>query len=665
MWRLLAKFVIGVRSAFQALMVRVFNKYRDNETGKLRGINPATLRKIGLIVLFGLFVLVMVTRLFSNNAHWNSALDDYKKELQTDKGTSARPIDKIDDFRDPLEFSKRRGTGPDYTTSSPSSDKKDAPGAIECAELVERVKKGTSLSADDKTKINRCIDSNPMALTNDELAMLKSLVNDNLSAKEAEMLRRALRGDADGNEEMLARHLPGMSEEEREMLKNALDKNNQEILEAMAQKMGNMPLSADQKTALEEFKKSLLAQMGGNNPAMGASKEEIMKQLMGDVAKRESELQALRDQVARAQAAAAEAGKKIGSGRPLSAEESKRLQALAELQKRLEEAERLQNERKKSLVRVTSDLQKSLAEVALTMQEVLPSGVEAVYDDAPVLDCKDIKKLPIKRIKKVKPGLKTPSGKPLDKGDAKLVQLYRKKRIYLTEAKKKVTSPTAFEDMGEGLDPVVAMGGQNQAVDAKNLVFFTDKAAKQFTFSPDTKIPAVMESMILVSSKNPRGQIIRARILDDVYADNGALAIPKNSIVVGTTNGFDDETGIGDVTLDKVAIGSGKTIVQKFTVGSGDGQPGLKGEVRDTRGKYLLGAFVTAFSAGALNWFSQQVVQPFQTSTSASDAMVGASLGGGAEVMGKISELFASDLQNAAKIFYCPRGVPIVLFPTE
>jgi hypothetical protein len=53
-----------------------------------------------------------------------------------------------------------------------------------------------------------------------------------------------------------------------------------------------------------------------------------------------------------------------------------------------------------------------------------------------------------------------------------------------------------------------------------------------------------------------------------------------------------------------------KTITQAFTVTSANGNPGLAGEVHDTRGKYLLGAFITSFTAGALNWFSQDTISP-------------------------------------------------------
>jgi hypothetical protein len=120
-----------------------------------------------------------------------------------------------------------------------------------------------------------------------------------------------------------------------------------------------------------------------------------------------------------------------------------------------------------------------------------------------------------------------------------------------------------------------------------------------------------------------------------------------------------------DLTFNKVSIGSGKVVTQAFTVGSADGTMGLRGEVHDTRGKYLLGAFITSFTAGALNWFSESALQPYTTATDAGNALIGAGGAGGADVANKIAQMYAGDLQNAPSIYYVPKGVPIVLFPSE
>lgn len=158
--------------------------------------------------------------------------------------------------------------------------------------------------------------------------------------------------------------------------------------------------------------------------------------------------------------------------------------------------------------------------------------------------------------------------------------------------------------------------------------------------------------------------MVRVRILDDIHnPENGQIVIPKGSIAIAQTSGFNADTGVMDLNFDKVTVGSGKTLPVKLAVGSGDGTMGLRGQVRDTRGKFLLGAFITSFTAGALNWFSQQVIQQYITETDAGNALLGASMQGGSDVMNRIAEMYAGDLQNAAKIYYVPKNIPVVLFP--
>jgi hypothetical protein len=177
------------------------------------------------------------------------------------------------------------------------------------------------------------------------------------------------------------------------------------------------------------------------------------------------------------------------------------------------------------------------------------------------------------------------------------------------------------------------------------------------------KIPAYLDSEILVSDKGG-SQSVRVRIIDDVHnPETGEIVIPKGAIAIAQTNGFDADTGIMDLNFDKVTIGSGKVVSVKLQIGSGDGTMGLKGQVRDTTGKFLLGTFITSFTAGALNWFSQSIIQDYITQTDAANALLGASMQGGSDVMQRVADLYAGKLQNAAKIYYVPKHVPVVLFP--
>lgn len=190
-----------------------------------------------------------------------------------------------------------------------------------------------------------------------------------------------------------------------------------------------------------------------------------------------------------------------------------------------------------------------------------------------------------------------------------------------------------------------------------------DKALKKFQFTPDMKIPAVLNTEIIQSQKEKAKRVEGTIITDIIDSQTNQIIVPKGSKVIGATGSFDKDTYSMDIKWTKIVVGGGNVLDVDLTTGSADGSMGLKGKVYDTRTQYLAGAFVTAFANGALSWFSQQVVEPFQTSTSAGQALSGAGLSGGAEVMRKLSEMYASDLQNAPQIFWCKKKVPLILYP--
>ena len=185
---------------------------------------------------------------------------------------------------------------------------------------------------------------------------------------------------------------------------------------------------------------------------------------------------------------------------------------------------------------------------------------------------------------------------------------------------------------------------------------------KPFKLSPDTVIPAILLTEILVSDKGS-SQRVRVKILQDIYDPaSGKLVIPKNSIAFGQSGSFDPDTGNMQLTLGQVASGK-ETIDISFAVGSGDLSPGLRGEVRDTRGKLLAGTFITSFTSGALGAIAQNYIAPFQDSDLLGDTLTGAALTGASEIAQRIAEMYAGDLQNAPRLFYVPSSVPVVLIP--
>ena len=397
----------------------------------------------------------------------------------------------------------------------------------------------------------------------------------------------------------------------------------------------------------------------GANGANGLTPEQL-KALAEEFRNRQNLIDQKQRELETAQAQAQEAAKAAAAGKKLTPEQIQQLANLAQKQKELDELQSKNNELGKILLSESTRMQSTLTEVETNLNNDIPSGFEVEYEEAP-----NGKIAPqVKRVHKLSDAdiLLGLDGKPLTPDNLKLINLHRKEMMDLDRARNNEAGNGLVN--GEELNPaeLLAQNGQGQPT-LDNLIW-QDKNLKPFTLTPDMRIAAVLLNMILVTDKKPVQQV-RVKIMQDVVnPESSKIVIPKGSIVVGNTTSFDPDTGIMDLNLNKVSIGSGKIVNTNFVVASGDGTMGLKGAVTDTRGKYLLGAFVTAFSAGALNWFSEQVVEPFETSTSFSTAMMGASGAGGSEVLNKLSQMYASDLQGAARIYYVPKGVPLMLLPS-
>jgi hypothetical protein len=706
MGTILLGILMKLRKWVQAIFGNTFNKIRDPKTGKIQGMNPRSVITILWVVGIGFFIVIMSSKFLTDKKNIGNGAEDFRKEVTPKVGINDSLLDPMND-EDPISSILKMNAGKiptqdSQTTSGSDSAVASVPTADECNALLTRMKTGEDLAGDSKDKMNQCLDQNIAKWSPDQIQFAKALLNDNtLTPEEKDLLRKGIAGTATPAELALLRALTGNDPTAKLLAREAIQKAvDDETKKALADALAGKQLSDAQKAllsgliseaaaALGKTEKgiydSLLAGKDGTSGgiALGADgssgsngmSPEALAALAAEMANKEAELRAMQDKLAQAQAEAASAFARGAKGLAMNAAEQAQINRLAELQKQLAELERLQNARRLAVLKNASRMQKTLAAVAKTVDEVIPSSFSIAYEDAPPpLDCKSIKPLGrrISRVKRVKNSstLLGLDGKPLSPDKVKLIALRRKNMIEISRTRDNVMNPTGpnsgFTSGLDALDTRAFFGDQGgQKTDVQSLFVFSDKNLKSFSLTPDMKIPGVLVSQILVTDKG-RPAIVRVKILDNVYnPENNNIVIPKGSIVVGTTQSFDADTGMIDLNLNKVSIGSGKMVIQNFTVGSADGRTGLAGRVYDTRGKYLLGAFVASFSAGALNFFSQQVVQPFKTATDPATAIGGAALGGGAEALGKLSELMVSDLQNAAKIFYVPKGVPIILYPTE
>lgn len=694
--------LFSVRKLFQKWGAKGFEKISDPETGKVKGISPQNLRRLIMTIIAVFFGGILVTQIFTGGRNLPSGSEEYQKEVSPKLGVGEQEQMYKSAFgEDPMSIAANRdsdplerlrgGDGTDGTTLDEKGN--PVPTMSECLDLIEKMKVGTSLSTEEQQKADVCIEKNIAGLSAEELAAAKALlekeragITGSKTDAERALLTKLLNNelDPDSAEHRLAQGLANNEAGAKDALA-AMEAKNQELMDALLAKMDGKQLSPEQQAMIDAYKKLMedQAKAAGSKEGLNLTGkvDQDAKEMARKLAEEEERLKRLREEMADAQAAAARAGEKIAKGQQLSAAEMAALQKLADLQKRLAEQEAAQKKRREELAKQYAALQQALMQINKTVEQVYPSGISVEMDA--LADCKDVKPLKFKRIAKKGTGKGTGKGsnkdvwltldgEQLTPDKIRLIKLMRKQKSDLDKAKQAALNPTGGDAGNDFLKD--SFGGTSQSlansinaeetgqIEIGSLRIFTDKSLKGFNLTPDMKIPAVLDSDILVSDKGG-GQSVRFRILSDIYnPETNQIVIPKGAIAVATAGGFDSEVGSMNINVDKVSFG-GKVQAVKLAIGSANGSMGLRGQVRDTRGKYLLGAFITSFSAGALNWFSQQVVQPFQVETDAGNALTGAGLAGGAEVMNKIAEMYAGDLQNAAKIFYVPKGVPVIFFP--
>lgn len=698
MFKAIFGLIFKFRDFLQKKFGDLFEKFRDPETGKITFARPKTLKLIVGISSLIIFFLILISQIITSKDYVGNGMEAFEKELKPTTGVNSREINQQGSLEeDPFkglnaitrdEFgnvSQIGGTGVTGIENSVS--------LADCVVVIDKMKSNQKLSVEEESLAGQCIKENPMGLTENELKMAKAMIDPTTTDAEKELLSKVLANKATSEELAVANALVSGDKEKEALAKSAIEKGS-EAINVLGKSLDNMPLTEEEKKLLDKIKedaKTPLEKVGDvikKEVLSGINEQDLpkaiadvskdlnlpneqsnaIKELANDLTNRENVIKNLEDALSKEQLSVSPIAEKLASGKQLDQNETKRLQSFTKQKQQLESLKKLQDSRKDEFSKRASLLQNSVAQAITSVQRSIPTGTFIEYEGDP-LDCRKIK--PIKKKKLItqikKENVLDLDGRPLKPEEVEFIKLHRKNQYEVSKLQKDIIKGP-MEDLGNlgqqvNIAGLAGEGGQVGIQDLQSLIVFKDSALKSFELTPDMKIAAVLDSEILVSDKG-KGQQVRMRILADVHnPQTNQIVISKGSIVVGSTSSFDADTGIMDLVVEKAVIGSGKTVAVRLAVGSADGTMGLKGQVRDTTGKYLAGAFVTAFSAGALGWFSQQIIAPFQSSTAGGQALTGAGLAGSAEVLTKLSELYSSKLQNAAVVFWVPKGIPVVLFP--
>lgn len=549
--------------------------------------------------------------------------------------------------------------------------------AVNSPDFLKKVLGDENLTDAEKDLLRKFL-SGALDSTSDDYELAQALMSTDPLKKQLarDILKARELGDAD-LANALTKKLTGkdMTDEERNLADNYDSKaladayiaklqGNDDLANALLKQAKNVPLTADEQKLL-----SNLDDLG----VAGLGDRELIAALQDDMARRQAEIDKLNQMLEEAKRRAQEAADRLAKGLTLTPEQQKALQDYADLQKRLQELLAKQKQRQNQYAKKTTELYNFLNQSGRTVQTIFPSGLR-VDGNENFKACSELPPFKIVKIlkkkkKRVPKKVFLADGREATPEQIRILKAYRKMKADEL-AKNKDNINELFNPLTESSDFIGNSTSLNSKVAAKqgggsgmNGLFVSENNnLKPFKLSPDTVIPAILLTEILVSDKGS-SQRVRVKILQDIYDPaSGKLVIPKNSIAFGQSGSFDPDTGTMQLTLGQVASGK-ETIDISFAVGSGDLSPGLRGEVRDTRGKLLAGTFITSFTSGALGAIAQNYIAPFQDSDLLGDTLTGAALTGASEIAQRIAEMYAGDLQNAPRLFYVPSSVPVVLIP--
>jgi hypothetical protein len=655
----------------QDLMKWLWGLAQDAD-GKIKGVNPSKIPKIiSLIGIVSLLILLVIQMTKPEPKTTNGAAE-FEKEITPSSSTEYRYDPSA---IDPLLNNKINGGSIDSMQSKiidnigTSTNDSGVLSVSDCLDVINKMKLGTTLTPSESDLANKCIAENPMGLTGDELKLAQKLLDPTLTAEERKFLTQALNGELTPEQRDLALALAGNDPEKAALAKAAINSGNQDVINAAAKQLAGKELTEDEKNLLANLK-TTPSKSGNIDTALGENKStpivgtisesgatpEAVKDLSLGIADRDKDIKNQQQEVERAKKDAQDVAAKIQSGAELGDSEVKRLQNLTQKQKDLDALIKKQEQDKKDLADKLAKMKETISRSMITVGgKNIPTGVFVEYEGEE--QCSPKAKPFVKAVKpKDKKSYVDLDNRPLNPEEVEFIKLMRK------GGKTEIANSGDSFNKNLGEPMLVATNGE-VTVDTAQMIVFADKGVKDCELTADMMIPAQIDSDILVSS-NGSAQQVRMKILQDVYCptNNQQLLIGKGAIAIANAGSFDADTGVMNMTINKVTSG-GKNLSFSFSVASANGMAGLRGEVRDTTGKYLLGAFIPAFAGAALSYFSSQQVQPYLQSTQAAQAMTGAALAGSAEVMNKIAELAASKMLNAPKLFWVPKGIPVVLIP--
>ena len=168
-------------------------------------------------------------------------------------------------------------------------------------------------------------------------------------------------------------------------------------------------------------------------------------------------------------------------------------------------------------------------------------------------------------------------------------------------------------------------------------------AAREFEMSRTLIIPGILRRIPVegIPSNKAGSFTIQFEFLVSVAnRKTGKIEIPAGSIALCKVKEFENDTGRLSAGCNAVDVGGRDDIKVNLALGDPKGSDGVQGIIIDNRGWQLAGIFLTAFSAGVVDAFSQQFVSPFEQKADkkAQDILVVGAGGGASAILRDVAQ---------------------------
>lgn len=511
---------------------------------------------------------------------------------------------------------------------------KALPNKFECNELLSKVSRGDTLSSEEKGTANTCIEKNTMGLTSEQQKAARMAINDDTLPPDARKKLAEFAQDTTGVDGALANEArllmsadpiiaeaarksydPNVSPEDRKKYREIAEgtRSKGEINKLNEINNPKIAKGLSESSELVDNPTSSGKENSGNGfSGVASNGTESTTELAKSISDDETEKKRLEDE----KKTAVEA---INEGK----DPTPHAQKIAENSSKIKVIEERVQVKKIRFQEVVNNLNRELA----TVKRIAKGGSAEGYQEI--------------KEEEIIPEFTPRKTKRLTEDELRLLALFES----TNKNPRRLSDLTGYE----GIEIKATVAGNS---------FHNIEAKKGITLPPGLKLAAVLDEDIWCSEKNFANIRVRVRLLQDASEmESGKKVLFAQSILVGKITNIDPSTKSVSVSFDKAQVG-GTVVDVKITTQ-------IMGDVIETRGLQITAVILTDMASAIADKIRKDAED--QLSNISTPALADTFNTAGTSAIGsgiqKVGQLLANDLQNAAKVFFSPKGVKIVLYP--